>query len=239
MQVSSVSNSFKQMMLLNNLLRYNPLDGGKTIIPDIATSWDVSEDGRVWTFPLREGVMFHNGAIMDAEDVAASWSRIINPPGGVISARKGLYDPFGPTIEVIDPLTVSFTFEKAPPLNYGLNAFALEWHGIFPKDFLESVGYDLKSSQEARAPALSGSWNTRKPRSGRTNASPTTGTRACPTWTRFGLTRWATAPPAPRRSSPATWTTPKRSTQPPSRFSRTTTAMKPNPSLPTRIWPSG
>ena len=149
MQVSSVSNSFKQMMLLNNLLRYNPLDGGKTIIPDIATSWDVSEDGRVWTFPLREGVMFHNGAIMDAEDVAASWSRIINPPGGVISARKGLYDPFGPTIEVIDPLTVSFTFEKAPPLNYGLNAFALEWHGIFPKDFLESVGYDLKSSQEA------------------------------------------------------------------------------------------
>ena len=149
MQVSSVSNSFKQMMLLNNLLRYNPLDAGKTIIPDIATNWDVSEDGAVWTFPLREGVMFHDGSVMDAEDVAASWSRVINPPGGVISARKGLYDPFGPTIEVIDPLTVSFTFEKAPPLNYGLNAFALEWHGIFPKDFLESVGYDLKTSQTA------------------------------------------------------------------------------------------
>ena len=67
----------------------------------------------------------------------------------MISARKGLYDPFGPTIEVIDPLTVAFTFEKAPPLNYGLNAFALEWHGIFPKDFLESVNYDLKTSQDA------------------------------------------------------------------------------------------
>ena len=35
MQVSSVSNSFKQMMLLNGLLRYNPLDAGKTIIADL------------------------------------------------------------------------------------------------------------------------------------------------------------------------------------------------------------
>ena len=144
MQVSSVSNAFKQMMLLNNLLRYNPLDAGKTIIPDLATDWDVSDDGKVWTFPLREGVKFHNGTIMDSEDVAASWSRVIDPPAGVISARKGLYDPFGPTIDVVDPLTVSFNFEKAPPLDYGLNAFALEWHGIFPKDFLEANKYDLK-----------------------------------------------------------------------------------------------
>ena len=82
MQVSSVSNSFKQMMVLNNLLRYNPLDGGKTIIPDIATNWDVSEDGKTWTFPLRENVMFHTGEIMDSDDVAASWSRVIDPPGG-------------------------------------------------------------------------------------------------------------------------------------------------------------
>ena len=144
MQVSSVSNSFKQMMVLNNLLRYNPLDGGKTIIPDIATNWDVSEDGKTWTFPLREHVMFHTGQIMDADDVAASWSRVIDPPPGVVSARKGLYTPFGPSIEVVDPLTVQFSFEKAPPLNYGLNLFALEWHGIFEKDFLEENNYDLK-----------------------------------------------------------------------------------------------
>ena len=144
MQVSSVSNSFKQMMVLNNLLRYNPLDGGKTIIPDIATNWEVSEDGKVWTFPLRENVMFHTGGTMDSDDVAASWSRVIDPPAGVVSARKGLYTPFGPSIQVIDPLTVQFTFEKAPPLNYGLNLFALEWHGVFKKDFLEENNYDLK-----------------------------------------------------------------------------------------------
>ena len=144
MQVSSVVNSFKQMMLLNNVLRYNPIDAGKTIIPDLATNWEVSNDGKVWTFPLREGVQFHDGTIMNADDVAASWSRVIDPPGGVISARQGLYTPFGPTVEVIDPLTVEFTFEKAPPLDYGLNAFALEWHGVFPKAFLEANSYDLK-----------------------------------------------------------------------------------------------
>lgn len=144
MQVSSVSNSFKQMMLLNNLLRYNPLDAGKTIIPNIATNWDVSEDGKTWTFPLRENVMFHDGTIMNADDVAASWGRVIDPPAGVVSARKGLYTPFGPTIQVIDPQTVAFNFEVAPPLNYGLNLFALEWHGVFPKAFLEANNYDLK-----------------------------------------------------------------------------------------------
>ena len=159
MQVSSVSNSFKQMMVLNNLLRYNPLDAGKTIIPDIATSWEVSDDGTVWTFPLREGVKFHTGDIMQADDVAASWSRVIDPPPGVVSARKGLYTPFGASIEVVDPLTVEFTFEKAPPLNYGLNLFALEWHGVFEKSFLEANNYDLKlngadARQHGRLPLL-------------------------------------------------------------------------------------
>ena len=144
MQVSSVSNSFKQMMLLNGLLRYNPLDAGQTIIQDLATDWSVSEDGSVWTFPLREDIKFHDGTIMTADDVAASWERVLNPPSGTVSARKGLYDPFGPTVAVIDPLTVEFTFAKAPPLNYGLNAFALEWHGVFPKSFLEANNYDLK-----------------------------------------------------------------------------------------------
>ena len=144
LQVSSVTNSFMQMMLYNNILRYNPIDAGRTIIPDLATSWEVSDDGSVWTFPLREGVKFHDGTIMNADDVAASWSRVIDPPVGVISARKGLYTPFGPSIQVIDPLTIAFTFETPPPLEYGLNAFALEWHAIFPKALLEEHNYDLK-----------------------------------------------------------------------------------------------
>ena len=146
MQVSSVVNSFQQMALYNGILRYNPLDAGKTIIPDLAKAWEISEDGKVWTFPLREGVKFHDGTIMTAGDVAASWSRIIDPPPGVVSARKGIYTSYGPTVEVADPLTVQFNFEIAPALGYMLNGFALEWHGIFQKTVLEETDYDLKQA---------------------------------------------------------------------------------------------
>jgi peptide/nickel transport system substrate-binding protein len=128
-------------MIWDTLIVRDPRTG--EYLPNLATSWQWVDDSTL-ELKLREGVKFHNGTIMDSEDVAASWSRVIDPPAGVISARKGLYDPFGPTIDVVDPLTVSFNFEKAPPLDYGLNAFALEWHGIFPKDFLEANKYDLK-----------------------------------------------------------------------------------------------
>ncbi|MDQ7034225.1 MAG: ABC transporter substrate-binding protein [Anaerolineae bacterium] len=47
--------------------------GGTEIIPGLAESWDVSDDGTVWTFHLREGVKFHDGSDFDANDVVATW----------------------------------------------------------------------------------------------------------------------------------------------------------------------
>ncbi|MEM3434405.1 MAG: ABC transporter substrate-binding protein, partial [Candidatus Methanomethyliaceae archaeon] len=45
-------------MVFNGLVRYKP--GDITVIePDLATSWEVSEDGLVWTFYLRQGVLVH------------------------------------------------------------------------------------------------------------------------------------------------------------------------------------
>ena len=41
-------------MMYNNLVYWNAADGERTIIPDLAESWDISPDGLVWTFPLRE-----------------------------------------------------------------------------------------------------------------------------------------------------------------------------------------
>ena len=54
-QNTSVVNSTFQMMLYNGILRYNPNDAGNTIIADLAESWDISEDGKTWTFPFRSG----------------------------------------------------------------------------------------------------------------------------------------------------------------------------------------
>jgi len=47
--------------------------GGTDIEPGLAESWEVSEDGTVWTFHLREGVKFHDGSDLDANDVVTTW----------------------------------------------------------------------------------------------------------------------------------------------------------------------
>ncbi len=46
--------------------------GISDFVPGLAESWEVSDDGLVWTFKIREGVTFHDGTPLTAEDVA--WS---------------------------------------------------------------------------------------------------------------------------------------------------------------------
>jgi peptide/nickel transport system substrate-binding protein len=78
--------------MYETLLRYNPLDGGQTIIPDLAYTWDMSSDGLTYTFRLRDGVKFHDGAPLTADDVKASFDHIIFPPAGILSPRKSVFD---------------------------------------------------------------------------------------------------------------------------------------------------
>jgi ABC-type transport system substrate-binding protein len=49
------------------------------LIPGFATSWDISDDFLTWTFTIRDGMKFHNGADVTPEDVAWSWNRSISP----------------------------------------------------------------------------------------------------------------------------------------------------------------
>src|SRR3989304_8089079 len=54
-------------------------DQNLNVIPAIAKSWKISHDGLTYTFFLREGVKFHNGREVTADDFVYSFSRIINP----------------------------------------------------------------------------------------------------------------------------------------------------------------
>ena len=49
--------------------------GDGSIVPGLAESWEISDDGTEYTFTLRDGVTFHDGTTMDAEDVKFSLDR--------------------------------------------------------------------------------------------------------------------------------------------------------------------
>src|SRR5262245_7829338 len=55
-------------LVFNGLTRIDP---DMTTKPDLAVSWAASDDLKVWTFKLRDGVKFHHGRTLDADDVVA------------------------------------------------------------------------------------------------------------------------------------------------------------------------
>jgi len=74
---------------VRHLLRRDPKDG-QTIIPDLAWKYEISPDGKKYTFHLRKGVKFHDGADFTAEDVKATYDRIVRPPKGVVIRAPAL-----------------------------------------------------------------------------------------------------------------------------------------------------
>ncbi len=100
------------------MLRRSPKDG-QTIIPDLAQRWEISPDGKKYTFHLRKGVKFHDGADFTAEDVKATYDRIARPPKGVVIPRTPLFATVG-DIVVVNPHTVEFRLTEARPKAYML-----------------------------------------------------------------------------------------------------------------------
>jgi len=106
-------NDFRILMnVYDGLVRYK--DGTLETEPALATSWEVSDDGTVYTFMLREGVTFHDGNAFNAEAVKFNFDRMLN--------EDHPYHDTGPfplsfffssvqDVEVVDDLTVKFTLD--------------------------------------------------------------------------------------------------------------------------------
>ena len=90
-QSGTVNNLGSQGSMYDNLIRRNPVDSGQTIIPDLAHSWEISKDGKTYTFFLRKGVMFSDGAELTSDDVKATFDRITKPPAGISIPRSALW----------------------------------------------------------------------------------------------------------------------------------------------------
>src|SRR5262249_17326982 len=109
----TVANIGPQAPMYDCLIRRDPRDG-QSIIPDLAWKWDISPDGKKYTFYLRKGVKFHDGADFSAEDVKATYERIVRPPKGVVIPRSSLFTTVG-DIVVLDPYRIEFRLTEARP----------------------------------------------------------------------------------------------------------------------------
>jgi len=118
----------------STLLRVDPTDKtGTKPVGDIAESWNISKDGLTYTFKIRRGVKFHDGAELTSKDVKASYDKILKPPAGVKSLRKEAYE----SITSIDaPDAGTFVVKLKYPEPSILLNLSSPWNWIYRADIL-------------------------------------------------------------------------------------------------------
>ena len=136
--------------LFDGLMDYEA--GTTKLRPDLAESYEISEDGQTFTFKLRQGVKFHNGREMTAEDVKYSIDRVVDPktqsPGqgffatikGYDEAAEGKADGLS-GITVVDPYTIKFELTR-PDATF-LHVMAINFSHVVPKEEVEKWGADF------------------------------------------------------------------------------------------------
>ena len=122
--------------------------GNSKIVPSLAESWDISDDGLEYTFHLRQGVKFHNGNDFTAEDVAYTFHRMLTVEGGVntefIDQIKGADELLaGETdtlegVEVVDDYTIKVTLKE--PFAGFLASISSPGVSIYDSEATEAAG---------------------------------------------------------------------------------------------------
>jgi peptide/nickel transport system substrate-binding protein len=119
------------------LIRINPMNPSAPddFVCDLCTEMPKpTDDGKTWTFKIRDGVKWHDGSPLTAADVAASWQEIIHPRPGVSSARES-YFIMVDKVEAPDPSTVVFHLKFATGAFLPALADPFAW--IYKKEVLD------------------------------------------------------------------------------------------------------
>ncbi len=135
-------------MIFNGLVRFKPGTANlKAIEPDLAESWEVSEDKLVWTFKLRKGVQFHQGfGELTAEDVVFSLTKAAE------KKTSSAYKDYSSvkSVTAVDPYTVKVTLSEKVPFFLGS---VVNYHGGF---ILSKKAWEKFGDQAAMNPVGTG-----------------------------------------------------------------------------------
>ncbi|GAB4054494.1 ABC transporter substrate-binding protein [Catellatospora paridis] len=136
----AISSDVEQIFgrILTDNLVYLDTDGNPG--PWLAEKWEISADGKVYTFHLRQGVTFSDGAVFDAAAVVANFEHMLDP-----DTRSPLAGPYIAPYEssrIVDPYTLEVTLKQ--PYTPFLDVLAQGWLGLLsPKAIKESTPAQL------------------------------------------------------------------------------------------------
>ena len=122
--------------LFDGLMDYKP--GTTELVPDLAESYEITNDGKTFTFKLRAGAKFHNGREVTADDVKYSIERVLDP--ATQSPGAGFFGSIA-TITVVDPLTIKFDLSR-PDATF-LHVMAINFAHVVPKEAVDEFGADF------------------------------------------------------------------------------------------------
>src|SRR5215471_13011203 len=122
------------MGVFNNLVLYDQQiaqSSLETVRPDLATSWSWSEDGKELTFPLRQGVKWHDGKPFTAADVKCTWDLLMGTGSDKlrVNPRKSWYDNVA-SVATKGDYEVTFHLKQPQPALLAL--LASGWAPIYP-----------------------------------------------------------------------------------------------------------
>jgi len=126
--------------VFNTLVQFDPAirnESPASIIPDIAESWEVSNEGLTYTFSIVQNGVFHDGKPLTSDDVKATFDRIMDPPSGLVSPRQ---DQFGPVENIETPDDHTVVFNLSRPSASLLPIIATGWNVIYSS---EDIGNDF------------------------------------------------------------------------------------------------